>query len=226
MIATEDQVTTTAPQQAAGMSIADVLKAMVQTVPTDAELDTLRSNALAARAERDEAEDRRKRMRAEIEAARTGAQPRPELVQVIATLTAQEVEARVKGIPLPSGHAKRMAEAREAVAAAEVKRNEAELLLPALESMLPGINSDATKARDRANHASALYGNALMKREAATRYLPAIAAALEIEAEMEAILNEWGGRWEPMLQFSSPETGDLWTRRDVMGVIERAGATR
>lgn len=226
MTTTEAEVTTTpaAAPHAAGMTIADVLARMVPIVPTEAEIETLHRNALAARAERDEAEERRRRMRAEIEAARTGAQPRPELVQVIADLTAQEVEARVKGLTLPSGHAKRMAEARAAVAAAEVKRTEAELLLPALESMLPQINADAVRACDRANHASALYGNALLARQAATRYLPAIAAALQVEAELGSILEEWGGNVSLKVEFRSPETGDRWDRREVERVIERAAA--
>lgn len=203
-------------------TIADVLSRMVSATPTEAELADLRTAAEAARVALSEAEDRRRRLRAEIETARTAAQPRPDLVEAAAALVAGEIEARVRAIPLPENHGARTAQARAAITAAELKRTEAELLLPALESMLPEIDGDARRARDWFNRASAAYGTASALRLAATRYLPAVAQVMQIESEIEQVIDQWGGNVNLEVSFLNPATGDPWRRKEVEREIERS----
>lgn len=199
---------------------------MVPNSPTAGDLERLRLEAEATRTAANQAADRVKRLQAEIAAAKSTAQPQPELAQIMAALTAAEIEARVRAVPLPKGHAERVAESRAAIAAAEAKRAEAEVVLPALESLRQEIDADARRARDMANHASATYGSALMLHTAATRYLPALAAALAVEAEISQIEDTWGGNVSFEIQFRNPSTGDRWTRNELERVVEKESAAK
>jgi hypothetical protein len=194
---------------------ATFVAAMVPSPATDEELERMRTAAEVARTAQSQAADRTKRLEAEITAAKTAAQPRPELAEAMAELTAKEIEARVKALPLAKGHTERVAEARAAIAEAEARRTEAELVLPALEAMRPEITADVRRTRDTFNKASGTYGTALALRVAADRYLPAVASALAAEAELAEIEDAWGGNVSFELGFLNPSGGDRWNRRDV-----------
>lgn len=215
----EPQAAATAP-----LTIAGVLARMVPTPPTADDLERLRVEAEAARTAARQAADRVKRLTAEIEAARTTAQPRPDLAQTMAALTAKEIEARVKGLPMPKGHAERVAEARAAIAAAEARRMEAELTLPALESLQAEIKAEATRASNAETRACSTYGSAAMLHTISTRYLPALAEALQIEHELVQIEDTWGGNISFGVQFQNPITGARWTRVDLQDVADKVVA--
>lgn len=203
------------PEASTTTAFAALLARMVPNPPAAEEVERLRLEAETARTAAAQAKERVTRLVAEIAVAKTAAQPRPDLAQAMAELTAKEIEARVKGLPMPKGHADRMAEARAAIAAAEARRAEAELTLPALESLRAEIDADAHRAADASTLACAVYGNAAMLHLSVTRYLPALAAALEVEAELAQIEDTWGGNVDFGLTFQNPSTGDKWTRRDV-----------
>lgn len=217
-----DHAACAAPAAPAAMTVAQFLARMVPAVPGQAELAALHDAAERAKAAAHEAEERRQRLRAEIEAARTATQPRPDLVEAVAALTAAEIEARVRSVALPSDHPHRMAEARAAIASAESKRAESELLLPVLERLLADVDAEARRARTDLDRASAAYGTAAALSMAAGRYLPALAVVLEAQAEITRILDRWGGNVHVQTKFADPITGhDGWTLREVERQIER-----
>lgn len=193
--------------------------------PADATLDGLRTAAEAAKTAAREAAERVTRLQAEIEGCKAAMQPRPDLSQTVADLVKVEIDARVRNLTPPGGHAKRIADARAAVSAAEATRTEAELLLPALESMVGEVRADAARARDEASKASALYGSAATLRVLVNRYLPALAAILSIEAEIEDIGDAWGSRYSVGTEFRNPDSGDKWTLRDLLRVPANDGRT-
>lgn len=206
---------TQTPSPAPARRYGAALQAMLGEVPTDTELEALRIAADEARATAIEANKRLAQLREEIETARAATQPRPDLVETLAGLTAAEIEARVRALALPADHGQRMAAARSAIAQAEAKRMEAELLAPALEKLLPEIESEARRARDAASSASARYGTSACVRVAAERYLPAIAAALEAEGDIERLLEDHGGSAWVETTFLSLRTGSKFGRREV-----------
>jgi len=200
-----------------------VLAGLLPKAATDDELAALRTEAEAARAALAAAKQRFDAMQKEVEKARAASAPRPELAHAAATLKAAEIEARVRDLPGAKEHARRATEAQAALAAAEAQRQEAELLLPALTTVLDELKAEATRAGNRATDASVRFGSALMCRLARDEFVPRVAEVLAVERKLATIAEEWwcAAVYESTVSFGSHR----WTLNDLMREAERADAS-
>jgi hypothetical protein len=201
------------------------LTKLLPPAPTDAELAQLKAAAEAARTAAAQAVARVQAIEAEIATTQAKTLPRPDLAREIAALKAQEIEANVKGIPLPKDHAKRIAETRAAAGNGEVERLEAETLLPVLEGMRADMKAEADRLDNEASRAGSAYGSALAAVAIGKEYAPRLAALLEAERAIREIETEWGSRWYVETAFRAPDGGDTWTSRELDLVEAAAPAT-